>query len=74
MDRIVPLLRSAVGVAIIVASNSPLSAQGSRSADRSPADPADVESVDVIIAAVYDVISGPAGQERTNRSETGGQP
>lgn len=44
--------------------NSPLSAQGSRSADRSPADRADVESVDAIIAAVYDVISGPAGQER----------
>ncbi len=29
-----------------------------------PADPADVESVDAIIAAVYDVISGPAGQAR----------
>ncbi|MBT8397101.1 MAG: hypothetical protein HKO65_16030 [Gemmatimonadetes bacterium] len=28
------------------------------------ADPADVESVDAIIAAVYDVISGPAGQAR----------
>ena len=28
------------------------------------ADPADVESVDAIIAAVYDVISGPAGAER----------
>lgn len=29
-----------------------------------PADPADVESVDAIIAAVYDVISGPAGEAR----------
>ncbi|HSJ64878.1 MAG TPA: hypothetical protein VK922_13365 [Gemmatimonadaceae bacterium] len=29
-----------------------------------PARPADVESVDAIIAAVYDVISGPAGQTR----------
>ena len=29
-----------------------------------PADPADVESVDAIVAAVYDVISGPAGQAR----------
>jgi hypothetical protein len=28
------------------------------------ADPADVESVDAIIAAVYDVISGPAGEAR----------
>ena len=29
-----------------------------------PADPRDVESIDAIIAAAYDVISGPAGQER----------
>jgi hypothetical protein len=29
-----------------------------------PADPIDVESVDAIVAAVYDVISGPAGQAR----------
>jgi len=29
-----------------------------------PAAPADVESVDAIITAVYDVISGPAGQKR----------
>lgn len=28
------------------------------------ADPSDVESVDAIVAAVYDVISGPAGQAR----------
>lgn len=28
------------------------------------ADPADVESIDAIMAAVYDVISGPAGQAR----------
>ena len=64
MDRIIPLLRYAIWVAIIVAFNSPLSAQGSRTADRSPVDPADVESVNAIVAAVYDVISGPAGQER----------
>ncbi len=64
MDRIAPLLRPAVWVAIIVAFNSPLSAQSPRSADRPPAEPADVESVDAIVAAVYDVISGPAGQER----------
>lgn len=29
-----------------------------------PADPADVESIDAIVAAVYDVISGPAGEAR----------
>ena len=64
MDRIVPLVRSAVWIAIVMAFSSPLTAQGFRSADRSPADPVDVESVDAVIAAVYDVISGPAGQER----------
>src|SRR2546423_13521655 len=29
-----------------------------------PAKPADVKSMDAIIAALYDVISGPAGQKR----------
>src|SRR5688572_25207292 len=29
-----------------------------------PADPADVASVDAILRALYDVISGPAGQRR----------
>ena len=33
-------------------------------APRPPADPADVESVDAIMAAIYDVISGPAGEAR----------
>lgn len=32
-----------------------------------PADPADVESIDAIIAAIYDVISGPAGQRDWER-------
>ena len=31
---------------------------------KSEANPADVESIDAIIAAAYDVISGPAGQKR----------
>ena len=31
---------------------------------QSPADPPDVKSIDGIIAAIYDVISGPAGQKR----------
>ena len=33
-------------------------------ADSIPADPKDVSSIDAIIAALYDVISGPAGQKR----------
>ena len=32
--------------------------------DSIPADPKDVSSIDAIIAALYDVISGPAGQKR----------
>jgi len=31
---------------------------------KSEANPRDVESIDAIIAATYDVISGPAGQKR----------
>jgi hypothetical protein len=41
----------------------PAHAQSS-SQDRPTADPADVSSVDAIVAAVYDVISGPAGEAR----------
>lgn len=33
-------------------------------AQSAPADPADVASIDAIITALYDVISGPAGQAR----------
>jgi len=32
--------------------------------DSIPADPKDVESIDAIIAAIYNVISGPAGEKR----------
>lgn len=35
-----------------------------QSTERPPADPADVESIDAIIKASYEVISGPAGEER----------
>jgi len=35
-----------------------------KSAFLPPADPADVASIDSIVAAAYDVISGPAGQKR----------
>ena len=50
-----------LGLAIVGFSSS-LSAQ--TEATNPPADPADVESVDAIVAAVYDVISGPVGQAR----------
>ena len=41
-----------------------VSANSQSAIDSIPADPKDVSSVDAIIAAVYDVISGPAGQKR----------
>jgi len=42
-----------------------LATVGSLAAQESPvADPTDVGSIDAIIKAVYDVISGPAGEER----------
>ena len=39
-------------------------AQQGTAVTRPPADPKDVASVDAIITAIYDVISGPAGQKR----------
>ena len=51
--------RAMLLTAALVGPAAPLGAQGTLEAD-----PADVESVDAIIAALYDVISGPAGQER----------
>lgn len=39
-------------------------AAGQQTTAPAPAPAADVESIDAIIAAVYDVISGPAGQRR----------
>lgn len=41
--------------------------QGAETAVSRPADPADVESIDAIIEAVYDVISGPAGARDWDR-------
>ena len=46
------------------ASVSPLAAQGSAPPERPRAVPSDVESPDAIVAAVYDVISGAAAEER----------
>ena len=51
------LPRPALVLALLVA--APLGAQEARSADA-----ADVETVDGLIAALYDVISGPAGEAR----------
>lgn len=57
--------------AILLAAALPLGAQATAirppsadSAPRPPANPADVSSPDAILAALYDVISGPAGQKR----------
>lgn len=57
--------------AILLAAALPLGAQvtairppSADSAPRPPANPADVSSPDAILAALYDVISGPAGQKR----------
>ena len=47
---------AALALAVLALGTAPLSAQ--------QADPADVSSIDGIVAAVYDVISGPAGQAR----------
>lgn len=51
--------RATLLTAALVGPAVPLAAQGTLAAD-----PADVESVDAIISALYNVISGPAGQER----------
>jgi hypothetical protein len=42
-------------------------AEGKNAADLPPANPKDVESLDAIVAAVYDVISGPPGPRDWNR-------
>ncbi|GAB3456813.1 hypothetical protein GCM10027321_10750 [Massilia terrae] len=64
MKRIVSL-----GLAAALAFAAPVFAQQPAAAPAAPAsavkaNPADVASVDAIVAALYDVISGPAGQPR----------
>lgn len=50
---------------LLIAASLMLLAHPGVSAQETPAaDPADVESLDAIMAAVYEVISGPAGEER----------
>jgi hypothetical protein len=41
-----------------------ISVKSQTESDSIPANPKDVNSIDAIVAAVYDVISGPAGQKR----------
>lgn len=54
-------LSLAVPVTSLAAQEQPVDAD---TASRPEAAPADVESIDAIMAAVYDVISGPAGEKR----------
>ncbi len=56
------VLELAASIAAVVFLNAPLAAQVSEGPP--PANPADVASVGAIVTAVYDVISGPAGQPR----------
>jgi hypothetical protein len=53
------ILRATLLTAVLLGSATPLLAQNPLDADSD-----DVESIDAIIEALYDVISGPAGQER----------
>lgn len=57
-----PLLAALLAAGLLLAAAS--AAAQEAPSDRPPAAPADVSSVDAILAAVYDVISGPAGQPR----------
>lgn len=52
-------------LAVFVLLAQPAAAQPASATEGWPeANPADVESIDALIAAVYDVISGPAGEKR----------
>jgi hypothetical protein len=59
-----PLHQPILGTIALTVAALALPASPTRAQDRPQADPADVESQDAIIAAVYDVISGGAGVER----------
>lgn len=70
---VAPLVRAAAVLAVaafVVPQGSPLAAQAAPAAAPAAgqlppaARPADVASLDAILAALYDVISGPAGQKR----------
>ena len=58
---------TAAGLLLVAAllATTPTAAIGQQEApDRPEADPADVESPDAIVSAVYEAVSGPAGEER----------
>ena len=59
-----PLLSLTLFLVLVAAPISEAVAAQDTSPPAPLADPADVESVDAIVAAVYDVISGPAGEPR----------
>jgi hypothetical protein len=64
MTRLCPNASILLSVlALLFATTAPVSSQEA-SAPPPPAAPADVESIDAILKAVYGVISGPAGQKR----------
>ena len=54
----------ALGAALMLALLAPAGAAAQQSATAPPAREADVASLDAIMAAVYDVISGPKGEKR----------
>jgi hypothetical protein len=59
-----------ISLALTIALSSPIASAGAQATSTTApaaaptANPADVASLDAIIAALYDVISGPAGQKR----------
>ncbi|HET6362285.1 MAG TPA: hypothetical protein VFH11_09510 [Gemmatimonadota bacterium] len=68
MHRTSALVALCLSLVAAVAIGRPAIAQQDTTAQAQPvADPADVESIDAIIAALYDVISGPAGERDWQR-------
>jgi hypothetical protein len=69
MQRTSAVLALVLSLVAVLAIGRPAFAQQDAAADstRPAADPADVESIDAIIAALYDVISGPAGDRDWDR-------
>ena len=58
------LLAFSVATGALAAQDETAATAATAAAPRPEATPGDVESIDAIILAVYDVISGPAGQKR----------
>jgi hypothetical protein len=64
MKRGIPLGSITLLLALALSGNPVTAGAQEAGANQTAPDPADVESADAIVAAVYDVISGPAGQAR----------